>query len=91
MQKTQRSRSKRRVFTKTATKTVIHYKSRKPSKAICSTCKKPLKGVPREVSSKMRNMPKTKKRPERPYGGVLCSSCSRKVIAKQVKEKLKNG
>jgi len=26
------------------------------------------------------NMAKTKKRPERPYGGVLCTRCMRKTM-----------
>ncbi len=64
---------------------ITHYFKRKPSPAKCGMCGKPLHGVPRERPSKMRNLPKTKKRPERPYGGVLCSSCMRKVL----KEKLK--
>jgi large subunit ribosomal protein L34e len=61
-------------------RTVIHFKTKKPSKAKCSDCKGVLAGVPREVAYKMKNMPKTKKRPERPYGGVLCSKCMRKKM-----------
>jgi len=74
-----RSRSLRRVKVTTPggeTKTV--YKRRKPSKAACGECGKPLLGTARENPAKMRNMSKSSKRPERPYGGVLCSSCSRK-------------
>ncbi|MBS3129008.1 50S ribosomal protein L34e [Candidatus Woesearchaeota archaeon] len=62
---------------------VLHYKKRKPSPALCSVCKNVLSGVPRERPFKMRTMTKTAKRPERPYGGMLCSSCLRKsLIAK---------
>lgn len=86
-----RSRTLRRVFKKTATATVLTYKRRRPGKAICGMCKKPLAGVLRDIVCKMQNTPKTCKRPERPYGGVLCSSCSRKVIARKAKEILKNG
>jgi large subunit ribosomal protein L34e len=65
----------------------MQYKRRKPDKAICAECGKILAGVPRELPSKMRNLPKTKKRPERPYGGVLCSACTRrKIIAKARKQ-----
>ncbi len=60
----------------------VHYRERKPSKALCGKCKRQLAGVPRDVASKVRNMPKTAKRPERPYGGVLCSACMR-VLLKQ--------
>jgi len=72
-----RSRSLRRVKRKTPGKThKVHYKPKKPSIARCAICKKPLHGVPRERSSKMR-IARTKKKPTRPYGGNLCSSCMR--------------
>ena len=71
----------RKIFVKTpGSRTVVHYRERKPSKAICGSCKKPLMGVPRERPAKMANMPKTMKRPERPYGGVLCSKCLRESL-----------
>jgi len=73
-----RSRTFRRVYIKTPSGvTKIHYRARKPSKAVCSNCKKPLMGVPRERPYVMRKTSKTKKRPERPFGGVLCSKCAR--------------
>ena len=76
-----RSRSKRRVFVKTpGSKTVLHFRQRKPSLAKCGSCGTQLKGVPRELPAKMKNMPKSAKRPERPYGGFLCSACTRKKI-----------
>ena len=80
----QRSRSLRRVSVKTpGGDTKLTYRKRKPSKASCAECEKPLAGVPRERPHKMTNMAKTKKRPERPFGGNLCSACSRKkIIAK---------
>ena len=67
-------------------KNKIHYRKRKPSKAKCGRCGAVLKGVPRERPFKMQNMPKTKKRPERPYGGVLCSRCMRDTIIKKARE-----
>ncbi len=75
-----KSRSKRRVFVKTTTKTKIHYRKRKPSKAKCGKCRVILKGVPNVRAMKLKRIPKTKKRPERPYGGVLCSKCMRLEI-----------
>jgi large subunit ribosomal protein L34e len=76
-----KSRTFRRVKVKTpGGKTVTQYKKKKPAKAICSGCKNPLKGVPRERPYKMRKLAKTKKRPERPFGGALCSKCTRKRI-----------
>jgi large subunit ribosomal protein L34e len=79
-----RSRTFRRVYRKTpGGKTVLQYKKRQPARAVCAECGAVLAGVPRERPYKMQRMPKTKKRPERPYGGVLCSKCTRKkMIAK---------
>ena len=65
---------------------VQHYERRKPSKAVCSTCGRVLAGVPREIPTKMQNMPKTAKRPERPFGGVLCSKCMRELMKKKAEE-----
>jgi large subunit ribosomal protein L34e len=75
-----KSRTLRRVKVKTPSKTKIVYKVRKPSKAKCSKCGKSLSGVPRATKSELASMPKTQKRPERPYGGVLCSKCTRALL-----------
>jgi large subunit ribosomal protein L34e len=81
-----RSRTFRRIHVKTpGNRVVMHYKKRKPGKAICAICKTELKGVPRERQYKMQNMPKTAKRPERPYGGYLCTKCMRKKIIEKAR------
>jgi len=78
-----RSRSKKRRRVRTpGKKLVTHYKRKKPGRARCAVCKKPLHGVPRLNPSKMRKLPKTKKRPERPFGGNLCSKCMRNLFKK---------
>lgn len=83
-----KSRSLRRVSVKTpGSKTVVHYRKRKPAKAKCGSCGADLKGVPRERPYKMHNMPKTAKRPERPFGGVLCSRCMRNEIISRTQNK----
>jgi large subunit ribosomal protein L34e len=64
---------------------IVHYKKRKPAKAKCGKCGALLKGVPRERPYKMQNMAKTRKRPERPYGGVLCTRCMREMIVNKVR------
>ena len=71
-------------MTRTISKTVLHYKKRKPGKHICGNCGKQLPGIPHMITSKFKNLPKTKKRPSRPYGGVLCSSCMRKEILSKI-------
>ncbi len=79
-----KSRTFRRVYVKTpGGKTVLHYRRRKPAKAQCGNCGAELQGMPRALPYRMKNMPKTMKRPERPYGGVLCTRCLRaKIIEK---------
>ncbi len=82
-----KSRSYRRIKVTTpggVNKTV--YKPRKPQKSKCGSCGNVLPGVARESTSKMRNIPKTAKRPERPYGGVLCTKCSREKIKNKARE-----
>ena len=81
-----KSRRYRRIFVKTPGGQVkLHYRERKPQRAVCGRCHKPLAGIPRERPAKMRNMPKTAKRPERPYGGVLCSACTRRLLQQQAR------
>lgn len=80
----QKSRTFRRVFVKTpGAKTKLTYRKRKPAKAKCSSCSAILPAVPRERPKKMQKMPKTKKRPQRPFGGTLCSKCTRLEIIKR--------
>ncbi|MBW3003292.1 50S ribosomal protein L34e [Candidatus Woesearchaeota archaeon] len=81
-----KSRTMRRVHVKTpGGKTSLQYRRRKPGKAKCGKCGKILSGVPRELPYKMRNMAKTKKRPERPFGGVLCPACSRALLKEKAR------
>ena len=77
----------RKIFVRTpGSKNTVHFRERKPSKTICGNCKKPLAGVPRERPAKMANMPKSAKRPERPYGGNLCSACTRKLLQQKARD-----
>ena len=81
-----RSRSLRRVFRKVPGNRVsLHYKKKKPKSARCGSCGAVLKGVPRVLPFRMRSMAKTKKRPERPFGGVLCSRCMRQQIVNKIR------
>jgi len=81
-----RSRSLRRVAKKTpGGKTVVHYVRRKPSKAHCGVCGSELQGTARGTTTQISKLSKSQKRPERPFGGQLCTSCSRRVIAIRAK------
>jgi large subunit ribosomal protein L34e len=62
------------------------YTRRKPSLGTCSVTGQTLKGVPRELPVKLRNMPKTKKRPSRPFGGVLSSKAAREEIKSRARK-----
>ena len=73
-----RSRTFRRVLVRVPGNRVsLQYKKRKPSRAHCGSCGRQLLGVPRERDVRIKNLPKSIKRPQRPYGGVLCSLCMR--------------
>jgi len=78
-----RSRTLRRVYKRVTKGVRLIYKKRKPEKAHCADCSAVLMGVPNERPYKIRNMTKSQKRPERMFGGVLCSKCSRKEIIKR--------
>jgi len=81
-----RSRALRRVFVKTPGGRVnVHYERRKPSGAKCRECGAVLRGVPREIPSKLKRMAKSERRPQRPYGGCLCSRCMRKFFVKKAR------
>jgi len=81
-----KSRSMRRVYTKLpGGRVTIHYEKRKPGKACCARCGAVLAGVPHAITSKLRQMAKTEKRPSRPYGGVLCSKCMRMAMKEKAR------
>ena len=81
-----KSRTYRRLRVKTpGARNVLHYGRRKPSPAECAECGAVLKAVPRGLPYQMRTLPKTKKRPERPYGGYLCSGCMRKLFVNKAR------
>ena len=81
-----RSRSLKRTQRKVpGGRTVTHYKKGKMSIARCAKCGKDLKGVPRKRPSELRKLPKSQRRPERPYGGNLCSECMREAFRKKVR------
>jgi large subunit ribosomal protein L34e len=80
----QRSRTLRRIHVKTPKSTRLVYAKRKPSKAHCAVCKKVLHGVATARPYKMSKLAKTEKRPERPYAGMLCSSCMRLRIKSEL-------
>ena len=73
-----KSRTFRRVYKRIPSgKTKIDYIKPIPKKLYCAGCPTELHGIPRKPLDKLS---KTQKRPERPFGGVYCSKCSRQKI-----------
>lgn len=80
-----RTRSKKRVMVRTpGGNTVVHYRREKPGAAKCALCGSPLGGVPRLLPHELRKLPKSSRRPTRPYGGYLCPSCLRLGIQRAI-------
>lgn len=63
----------------------FHLRKERPQKVKCANCKMPLHGVPRLIPSKLRKLSKSDRRPERPYGGYLCSNCSREALREKAR------
>ncbi|RLE57003.1 MAG: 50S ribosomal protein L34e [Candidatus Methanomethylicota archaeon] len=82
-----RSRSLRRIVVKTpGNRIVIHYEKRRPKPARCAICHRELHGVPRVRSMELKKIPKSSKRPNRPYGGYICPKCLEKLIKIKARE-----
>ncbi len=85
-----RTRTYRRIYAKTpGGHVVLHYGRRKPGKAQCASCEKFLAGVPHGLPYKVRRLPKTARRPERPFGGNLCGACMRSMMVDRALAKAK--
>ncbi len=75
-----RSRSMKRLKRRSPSgETRIIYRRRRKYVARCMVCGRPLGGVPRGRKD-LRKGPKTAKRPERYFGGVICPGCLRAVL-----------
>ncbi|MGE0793265.1 MAG: 50S ribosomal protein L34e [Candidatus Woesearchaeota archaeon] len=87
-----KSRTFRRIFKKLpGGSTVLRYFERKPKVAHCGRCGAELHGIPRMRASEMSKLSKTQRRPERPFGGVLCSKCLKDVLKYEAREEQNNG
>jgi large subunit ribosomal protein L34e len=79
-----RSFARKKVRTVRGTKTV--YLKRKPRQGVCHVTGQTLKGIPREIPSRVGKLSKTQKRPQRPFGGVLSSSAARNEHKNKARE-----
>ncbi len=81
-----RSRTFRRVrITTTAGERKVHFERKKNGAPQCADCGTTLKGTARGTPHQIQKLSKTQRRPERPYGGVLCSACTKKKIIGQAR------
>ncbi|HDP73855.1 MAG TPA: 50S ribosomal protein L34e [Candidatus Woesearchaeota archaeon] len=79
-----KSRSLRKVFVKVPGNEVkVHFRERKEKKRACAECGKILPGMFRNSPGNSKPA-KTKRKPSRPFGGILCSSCMRKKVQANV-------
>ncbi len=63
---------------------VKHYWRRKPKKAHCALCKRPLQSIPRERPAQMRKTPLTKRRANRLESGRYCANCLKTLIQESI-------
>lgn len=66
-------------------KIVISNRKERPATAKCANCKSQLHGVQRKIPSEFKKLSASERRPERPYGGYLCSNCSREIFRERVR------
>lgn len=66
-------------------RTALHYERKKPKHAHCAGCGGVLAGIPRALPYQIHKLPKTARRPERPFAGMLCSSCMRERIKQGIR------
>ncbi len=66
-------------------KKVTIYKPPRSGKAKCAVCSAKLNAVPSAGVAGMRKLAKTEKRPERKFGGVLCSDCTRQIVKEKIR------
>ncbi|MFX1256621.1 MAG: 50S ribosomal protein L34e [Promethearchaeota archaeon] len=66
---------------------VTHYWRKKPKRAHCAICKKPLTAIPQLRPSKIRKTNKTERRPNRLESGRYCAKCLQTLIREAVWKK----
>ncbi|MHA1292498.1 MAG: 50S ribosomal protein L34e [Promethearchaeota archaeon] len=81
-----RSKAQKRKKIRTpGNKSVAHYWRRKPKKAHCAICKRPLQSVPRLRPAKMKKTHKTAKKANRLESGRYCPKCLQFLIKEAIK------
>ncbi len=81
-----KSRNFRKVRVRTVKGSKDVFKRRRPKLGVCSVTRESLKGVPRALPGDLKNVPRSARRPSRPFGGVLSSRASRLEIKKRIRK-----
>ena len=63
----------------------MHRRKERPVTAKCANCKSALNGIPRLIQNDMGKLSASEKSPNRPYGGNLCSDCTREVFREKIR------
>ncbi|MFX1455800.1 MAG: 50S ribosomal protein L34e [Promethearchaeota archaeon] len=80
-----RSKSQARKKLRTpGNRSVSHYWRRKPNRAHCAICKRPLQSVPRLRPTNMKKTDKTARRANRLESGRYCSTCLKTLIKESI-------
>ncbi len=66
-------------------KILIRKGRERPDIARCANCNSPLHGTKRLIPNRLKKLSASEKRPNRPYGGYFCSSCTRELFRDKVR------
>lgn len=85
--RTYKSRSFRKTFKKSpAGYSKVHFRRKNPKGFFCGVSGEKLNGIPRLRTGKFNTLSKTKKRPNRKYGGTFSHSVVRKTLEASIFE-----
>jgi large subunit ribosomal protein L34e len=78
----QRSRTKKRTQTRlpSGSGLTTRFKKKKQKALHCINCGRIISGVAQKETSKLKQLPLSKKRPQRMFGGQLCNACLRESL-----------
>lgn len=91
MARIEKSRKRRIKYQKIPSGVSVKRIKRKSKQLVCITCKNPLHGITNTPTKYQKKLTKSNKRPERRFGGVLCSNCSRRALISRLRsQEVKN-
>ena len=68
---------------------VMHETRKRHGDAVCAICGGILLGVRTGSKVEIGKLSRSERRPERPFGGVLCSACTRNIISMRARMRFK--